>query len=365
MARQSTPRVAGGDGSGDGHPLIGGQWMTVPWMPGRQRRSVGEKSRPTGGRRRSKETMARTLDIDIRDLTGKLAVVTGASDGIGRVIATSLARAGAEVIMPVRSATKGEAAAESIRTAVAGARVSIRPLDLSSLDSVAALVNQLNTEGRAIDILINNAGVMTPPERQVTTDGFELQFATNHLGHFALTMGLLPLLRAGRARITHQTSIAARTGSINWTDLNWEAGYDGMKAYSQSKIAVALFARELDARSRAEGWGISSNFAHPGVSPTNLLAAQPGMGRSRETGGRRLIKVMSRLGITGTVAGAALPALMAATDPAAAGDQFYGPKRTTTGPPTLQELWSTMADTNDARRLWEESEQLIGARFAL
>ena len=128
--------------------------------------------------------MARILNIDIPDLTGKLAVVTGASDGIGQVIATSLTGAGAEVILPVRSATKGEAAASSIRTAVVGARVSTRPLDLSSLDSVAALVKQLNTEGRAVDILINNAGVMTPPERQVTTDGFELQFATNHLGHF-------------------------------------------------------------------------------------------------------------------------------------------------------------------------------------
>src|SRR3954447_16161017 len=128
---------------------------------------------------------------------------------------------------------------------------------------------------------------MTPPNHQHTQDGFEFQWGTNHLGHFALTLGLLPLLRAGRARVTHQTSIAARRGAINWEDLNWDNGYDGMRAYIQSKIAVGLFARELDARSREAGWGLSSNMSHPGVAPTNLLAAQPAMGRSKEAGGRR------------------------------------------------------------------------------
>ena len=307
--------------------------------------------------------MAPASDIDIPNLTGKLAVVTGASDGIGQVIATRLARAGAEVIMPVRTAAKGEAAAARIRAEVPGAVVSTRPLDLSSLDSVAALAGQLTDEGREINILINNAGVMTPPERQVTIDGFELQFGTNHLGHFALTLGLLPLLRAGGARITHQTSVAARSGEINWADLSWETHYDGMKAYNQSKIAVALFARGLDARSRDEGWGISSNLSHPGISPTNLLAAQPGMGRPHATGGRRIVSLMSRLGIAGTVGSAALPALMAATDPTAQGDQFYGPKRTIGGPPTLQKLWDPMTNMVDARRLWDVSELLVGAQF--
>ncbi|MCK9899136.1 SDR family oxidoreductase [Frankia sp. Cpl3] len=309
--------------------------------------------------------MARNTDRPIPDLTGKLAVVTGASDGIGQVIAAHLAQAGAEVVMPVRSAAKGERAAARIRTQVAGAKISTRALDLSSLDSVAALADQLKGEGRAINILINNAGVMTPPHRQVTKDGFELQFGINHLGHFALVLGLLPLLREGGARVTHQTSIAARSGEINWADLGWKTDYDVMKAYAQSKIAVALFARELDARSRAAGWGISSNLAHPGISPTNLLAAQPGMGRERETGGRRLIRVLSRLGVTGTVAGAALPAVMAATDPASRGDQFYGPKRTLGGPPVLQkQLWPTMRSMDDARRLQEVSERLVGVRFA-
>ncbi|MEV7693565.1 SDR family oxidoreductase [Microbacterium sp. NPDC089189] len=307
--------------------------------------------------------MARTTHTPLPDLTGKLAVVTGASDGIGQVIAADLARAGAEVIMPVRSAAKGEKAASRIRTQTPGAEIGIRPLDLSSLDSVAALTADLVAEGRPIDILINNAGVMTPPERQETTDGFELQFGTNHLGHAALTLGLLPLLRAGGARVTHQTSIAARRGEIDWTDLNSERSYDGMTAYSRSKIAVALFARELDARSRAAGWGISSNLSHPGVSPTNLLAAQPGMGRQKETGGRRMIRTLSRIGIAGTVGSAAQPAIMAAASPDARGDEFYGPRRTVGGPPARLELWPPMRRMDDARRLWDETARLVGARF--
>ncbi|WP_152191298.1 SDR family oxidoreductase [Georgenia satyanarayanai] len=307
--------------------------------------------------------MAHSSGTSVPDLSGSIAVVTGASDGIGQVIATCLARAGAEVVMPVRSAIKGDAAAARIRGQVPGATVTTRALDLSSLESVAGLVDRLSSEGRPIDILVNNAGVMTPPERQITADGFELQLGTNHLGHFALTLGLLPLLREGGARVTHQTSIAARSGEMNWADLNWETGYDAMRAYRQSKIAVALFARELDARSRAAGWGISSNVAHPGVSPTNLLAAQPGMGRERETGGRRAIRLLSRLGIAGTAESAALPAVVAATDPASAGDQFYGPRRTLSGPPALLPQWGPMANMDDARRLWEESERLVRVRF--
>jgi NAD(P)-dependent dehydrogenase (short-subunit alcohol dehydrogenase family) len=308
--------------------------------------------------------MSRTPHIQITDLRGTLAVVTGASDGIGEVIATHLARAGADVVMPVRTPAKGEKAVDRIRAHAPGADVSTRPLDLSSLQSVSTLVDMLAGEGRPIGILVNNAGVMTPPDRQTTQDGFELQFGTNHLGHFALTLGLLPLLQAGSARVTHQTSIAARSGAINWDDLNWVHGYDGMKAYTQSKIAVGLFARELDARSREEGWGLSSNLAHPGVSPTNLLAAQPQMGRDREVGGRRLIRLLSRVGIAGTVESAALPAVMAATDPASRGDVLYGPKRVIGGAPTVQDLWAPLADAGGARRLWEVSDRLISARFA-
>ena len=301
--------------------------------------------------------------LTLPDLHGKLAVVTGGSDGIGRVIATRLAQAGADVLLPVRNPAKGEQALTQIRDQAPGADVSTRVLDLSSLDSVAALVAELLAEGRGIDILINNAGVMTPPDRQSTADGFELQFGTNHLGHFALTVGLLPLLRESGGRVTHQTSIAARSGVINWADLNWERDYDGMKAYSQSKIAVGLFARELDRLSRENGWRVVSNMSHPGVSPTNLLAAQPGLGRTRETGGRRMVRALSRVGLAGTVESAALPALLAATGPTSYGDQFYGPKRVTAGPPARHQPWAPLTRMDDARRLWTESERLVGTRF--
>jgi NAD(P)-dependent dehydrogenase (short-subunit alcohol dehydrogenase family) len=308
--------------------------------------------------------MTNKHDIQIDDLSGQLAVVTGASDGIGRVIAFRLACAGADVVMPVRNQDKGESAAADMRARAPRAPISTRPLDLSSLHSVAELVNTLTAEGRPVNLLINNAGVMTPPDRQNTKDGFELQWGTNHLGHFALTMGLLPLLREGRARVTHQTSIAARSGEINWDDLNWDNGYDGMWAYIQSKIAVGLFARELDARSREAGWGVTSNLSHPGVSPTNLLAAQPAMGRSRATGARRVITLLSRIGITGTVGSAALPALMAATDPASRGDQFYGPKRLVGGGPAQRTLWSPLRSMDNAHRIWDVSADLVGVRFA-
>lgn len=309
--------------------------------------------------------MPRTPDFTMPDLAGKLAVVTGASDGIGFVIASRLAQAGAEVIMPVRNATKGQQATDRIRLQAPGATVSIRALDLSSLASVNALVEQLQAEGRPINLLINNAGVMTPPNRQVTRDGYELQFGTNHLGHFALTQGLLSLLRAGHARITHQSSVAARNAAINWADPNWEHTYDVNKAYGQSKLASALFARELNARSLAGDWGITSNVSHPGVSPTNLLAAQPGMGRQRDTASVRLIRLLSRVGIAGTPQSAALPALLAATGADAAGDQFFGPRGLGNigGPPARQEFWAPMTNMDDARQLWELSERLIGVQF--
>jgi len=258
--------------------------------------------------------MARNqLDIAVPDLSGKLALVTGASDGVGLGLAARLAAAGAEVVMPVRNAGKGAAAVASIRQRHPRAALTLRELDLSSLASVAALAAGLLRDDRPIHILVGNAGVMTPPRRQTTADGYELQFGTNHLGHFALVAHLLPLLSAGRARVTSQISIAADRNAINWDDLNWERSYDGMRAYSQSKIAFGLFGLELDRRSRAGGWGITSNLAHPGVSPTNLLAAQPGLGRAKDPTAVRMIRLMSRLGVVGTVSSAALPALLAAT----------------------------------------------------
>lgn len=309
----------------------------------------------------------RPIDIPLPDLTGRRALVTGASDGMGREIAMRLARAGAEVLMPVRNRPKGEAVADRIRTEVPGARVVLHDLDLSSLDSVAALGEALVAEGDPIHVLIDNAGVMTPPERRTTDDGFELQLGTNHLGHVALVGRLLPLLRAGRARVTSQVSVAARSGRILWDDPNQERSYDGMRAYGQSKVALGLFGLELDRRSRAHGWGITSNLAHPGVAPTSLLAARPEIGRSGDTSEVRVIRWLSARGVlVGTPASAALPALLAATVPDAEAHAFFGP----TGPgnlggaPGRQRLYPPLRSAEDAARLWALSERLLAPTAA-
>ncbi|WP_018658051.1 SDR family oxidoreductase [Actinomadura flavalba] len=308
----------------------------------------------------------RNIDITVPDLSGRRAVVTGASDGIGLGLATRLAAAGAQVLLPVRNPRKGEAAVEKIRATVPDADVSPRTLDLASLDSVAALGRTLREEDRPIDLLVNNAGLMTPPRRGTTQDGFELQFGTNHLGHFALVAHLLPLLRAGRARVTSQISVAASRGGINWADPSWERSYDGMRAYRQSKIALGLFGLELARRSAANGWGLTSDLAHPGVAPTNLLGARPEIGRDRRTLGGRVIGALSARGLLfGTVETAGLPALYAATAPDARNGGLYGPSGPghLGGPPAEQALYPTLRGTEDAQRLWRLSEELTKVTF--
>ena len=306
------------------------------------------------------------LDLTVPDLTGRRAVVTGASDGVGLALAARLAAAGAEVILPVRNARKGEAAITAIRRGTPGADVSLRTLDLASLDSVAAFGETLRNEQRPVHLLVNNAGVMTPPDRQTTADGFELQFGTNHLGHFALVAHLLPVLRAGRARVVSQLSIAANQGAINWPDLNWERSYRGGRAYSQSKIALGLFGLELDRRSRADGWGITSSLAHPGIAPTSLLAARSEVGRDRDTVGVKVIRALSARGLlVGTVETALLPALLAATAADTGTGRLYGPSGLghLGGPPAEQTLYSRLRSAEDARRVWDVSEELTAVSF--
>ena len=308
----------------------------------------------------------RKPNIIVPDLTGKFVIVTGASDGIGLGLAGRLAAAGAEVVLPVRNPTKGAAALARIRAVTPGANVSTRDLDLSSLASVAAFGDRLHAEGRPINMLINNAGVMTPPTRQLTRDGLELQFGTNYLGHFALVARLLPLLRAGTARVTSQTSFGAASGAFNWDDPQWAQRYVPMKAYNQSKLALMVFALELDRRSAAGGWGITSNVAHPGITATNLLAAHPEMGRNGDTVMVRLIRRLAGWGILAqTVEGGLLPALYAATSPRAGGGLFYGPSGIghLAGAPAEQKIYKSATSAADAARLWGISEQLADIRF--
>jgi len=208
---------------------------------------------------------------------------------------------------------------------------------------------------------------MQPPARQTTADGFELQLGTNHLGHFALVAHLMPLLRAGRARVTSQVSVAARRGRVHWEDLNADRSYSGMRAYSQSKIALGLFGLELQRRSAAQGWGVTSNLSHPGVAPTSLLAARPAIGRDRPTAGGRLVRALSERGILlGTVESAYLPALLAATGPQSRPGVLYGPSGLghLGGAPAEQPLYPPLRSETEAARVWDTSERLTGVAFA-
>jgi NAD(P)-dependent dehydrogenase (short-subunit alcohol dehydrogenase family) len=301
-------------------------------------------------------------DVPVPDLTGRLAVVTGGSDGLGLGLAQRLAAAGAEVILPVRNAVKGAAAVARIR-----GDVSIRSLDLSSLDSVATLADTLTAEGRPIHILINNAGVMAPATRHTTADGFELQFETNYLGHFALVARLLPLLRAGHARVTTLSSIAARTGRIAFDDLQSGQRYSPMRSYGLSKLATMLFGLELDRRSRAHGWGLTSNVAHPGFTSTNLQSAGPNMGRAKPSPMDPIFRRMARRGfLVQQVETGILPALFAATSPQAQGGRFYGPDGFLhlTGGAAEQKVYRSGRDTAISARLWDESARLAHVEFA-
>ncbi len=304
--------------------------------------------------------MSKWTAVDIPPQNGKVAVVTG-TGGLGYEDALALARAGADVILAGRNEAKGADALRQIKTAVPSARVSFEQLDLASLNSVRAFCARMAAQRDKVDILINNAGVMVPPQRQETEDGFELQMGTNYLGHFALTAGLMPLLRkAGKARVISLSSVAARSGQLNFADIQFRADYVPMAAYGQSKIACLMFALELQRRSEAEGWGITSIGAHPGVSRTDLLHNAPGK--------------MSVQGLARTylwflfqpAAQGALPTLFAATSPQARGGAYYGPDglSETRGYPAPARIPSQALDVDAARRLWEVSEELTGMRFA-
>jgi NAD(P)-dependent dehydrogenase (short-subunit alcohol dehydrogenase family) len=288
---------------------------------------------------------------------GRIALITGATGGIGYEAALALAGKGARVILAARNAEKGEAALAKIRRVHPKADVRFELLDLASLESVAACAERLLTAEPRLDLLINNAGVMTPPTRQETADGFELQFGTNHLAHFALTLRLLPLIRRGQSpRVVTVSSGAHHTGRIDFDDLNWvKRRYRPWLAYSQSKLANVLFAFELQRRSHLGGWGVMSNACHPGYARTDLIANGPGLENMRF--GLLLQPFMSQ-----SAADGALPTLYAATSPDATGGGYYGPSRLfeLVGPPKPARVASQAKRPATAKRLWTVSEELTG-----
>jgi NAD(P)-dependent dehydrogenase (short-subunit alcohol dehydrogenase family) len=312
-------------------------------------------------------TKGESLTVEVSDLAGRVAVVTGANSGLGFGVAKRLAAAGADVVMAVRSRAKGDAAASEIRETEPGAKLAVKVIDLSSLKSVAAFGEEMGADGRPIDILINNAGVMTPPQRQETDDGFELQFGANYLGHFALTGRLLPLLRAAdSARVVTVSSIAAKQ-DVDFDDPNAENGYKAMRSYGIAKLAQLMFAFELDRRSRDSGWGLLSNAAHPGLARTNLLSGAS-YGRERPTLQARFTQLISRLlpFMWLDVDEAIKPTLYAAVSPDAEGAKYYGPRgfyETAGGGVTLAQLPRLVRSDPDRQRLWRHSEELTGVLY--
>jgi NAD(P)-dependent dehydrogenase (short-subunit alcohol dehydrogenase family) len=296
---------------------------------------------------------------DIPAQAGRTAVITG-TGGLAYEIALALARAGARVILAGRNEGQGAESVQRIRASLPSALIEPEPLDLSNLASIRGFATRMRASHDRLDLLINNAGVMTPPTREVTADGLELQLGTNHLGHFALTAQLLPLLKAGdRPRVISLGSVAARGGRIDFDDLNSERSYVPMAAYGQSKLACVMFALEFQRRSTAAGWGIDSIAAHPGIARTNLLHNAPGK-RSLQGRARTWLWFLFQ-----PVAQGALPILFAATDPRATPGGYVGPVMLweTRGHPGPAQIPPAALDGAAAARLWEESERLTRTLF--
>jgi len=295
-------------------------------------------------------------------LRRRLAIVTGATSGIGAETALALAGAGMQVILASRHAARGAEVLEQIRTAHPLALVDFEILDLASLASVQDFCERVAWEHARIDLLVNNAGVMAIPDRRVTEDGFEMQLGANYLGHFALTLRLLPrLLAAPAPRVVTVSSLAHRSGRIHFDDLQLERGYRPWAAYSQSKLATLMFALELDRRARAQGWELTSNAAHPGFARTGLQSTGPQMGRS----GPGLLQRVGRMlepFLSQSAAAGALPTLLAATSPQAEGGVMYGPDGfyEMKGRPARARILDHALNRAVASRLWEVSEQLTG-----
>jgi NAD(P)-dependent dehydrogenase (short-subunit alcohol dehydrogenase family) len=306
--------------------------------------------------------MAGWRATDIPSQRGRVAVVTGANSGIGLVTSRELARAGATVVLGCRDAGRGAAAVDRIRADVPDAAVDLQPLDLASLHAIADFAGRVTSSYDGIDLLVNNAGVMAIP-RATTADGFEMQFGTNHLGHFALTLRLLDAMRdRPGSRVVTVSSTAHKTGRIDFDDLMSERSYRKWLAYGQSKLANLLFAYELQRRLAASGAETISVAAHPGYAATNLQSVGP-----RKSGNKVMGLLMSfgnRIFAQSDEDGA-LPSLYAATSPDAHGGEYYGPSgfQESRGAPKRVDSTARSKDTETAAQLWQVSEQLTGLRF--
>lgn len=313
--------------------------------------------------------MARWTTAAIASQSGQLAYITGANSGIGFHAALELARAGASVILACRDSAKAASARQRIQAAVPGAQVETAALDLAHLKSVRTAAQAFLSTGRNLDLLINNAGVMALPEREVTPDGFELQLGTNHFGHFALTGLLLPaLLRSTAARIVTVSSIAHRGATMDFDDLEWERGYEPWPAYRRSKLANLLFGFELDRRLKRAQAPAMSVMVHPGIANTNLFRAGPGSAKGLRALIERRFAVPLIMRVFGqSDAQGALPTLCGATSPAIESGRFYGPDgfREMKGYPVEVRAEAQAYDEELARRLWEISEQRTGVQFPL
>jgi NAD(P)-dependent dehydrogenase (short-subunit alcohol dehydrogenase family) len=288
---------------------------------------------------------------------GRTAVVTGANSGIGFEAAAVLAQRGARTVLACRDTARGEAAAARIAQAAPGASICVVPLDLAALDSVRAAAGQILATCQKVDLLINNAGVMWPAYG-TTADGFELQFGTNHLGHFALTGLLLEaMLPVPGSRVVTVSSTGHRVGRIRFTDLQSERHYGRMAAYAQSKLANLMFTYELQRRLAAAGAPTAALAAHPGVAFTELTRHLPGVLQAAYPAVGGLFTQSAAMG--------ALPTLRAATDPAAAGGEYYGPAglAQAKGYPVRVSSTARSRDRAAQERLWAESERLTGVSY--
>jgi NAD(P)-dependent dehydrogenase (short-subunit alcohol dehydrogenase family) len=296
---------------------------------------------------------------DMPDQTGKTAVVTGANSGLGYETVRGLARRNAQIIMACRSMERGQAALEAVQAEFPQANVGLMALDLSDLSSVRSFADAFCQKYDRLDLLVNNAGVMALPY-QKTADGFEMQFGTNHLGHFALTGLLLdPILNAPTARVVTVSSGLHRSGEMDFDDLNWEKSYNKWGAYGRSKLANLLFTYELDRKLKKSQKDTFSVAAHPGYAATNL---QSSGGSAIQ---RLVMSIMNKLLAQSAEMGA-LPQLYAATAPDVAGGDYYGPQgvKESRGYPIKVESNDKSHNLEDAEKLWTVSVEMTGVDYA-